>query len=91
MHAPDGHRRTGLGKLRLRGQVIALLSGLSGATAATHAEVLQLIDSQKLSGKGLSLVDAHVLAATLLTPDTVLWTRGKGLRTAAAATGVVMA
>jgi len=33
----------------------------------------------------------HLLAATLLTPDTMLWTRDKRLRAAAADAGVAMA
>jgi predicted nucleic acid-binding protein len=80
-----------LGNLSRRDEVITLLSDLSGTTTATNDEVLQLIDSQQLSGKGLSLVDVHLLAATLLTPDTVLWTSDKHLRAAAAAAGVAMA
>jgi len=51
-----------LGNISRRDEVITLLSDLSGTTTATHDEVLQLIDSQQLSGKGLSLVDVHLLA-----------------------------
>lgn len=80
-----------LGTLGCRDQVITLLSDLTAATEPTHGEVLQLIDSQQLSGKGLSLVDVHLLAAILLTPDTMLWTRDKRLRAAAADAGVAMA
>lgn len=80
-----------LGTLGRRDQVITLLSDLTAATEATHGEVLQLIDSQQLSGQGLSLVDLHLLAATLLTPDTMLWTADKRLRAAAADAGVAMA
>jgi len=80
-----------LGNLSHRDEVITLLSDLRGTTAATAGEVLQLIGSQHLSGTGLSLVDAHLLAATLLTPDTVLWARDKRLRAAAVDAGVAMA
>ncbi len=80
-----------MGNLKNHDPVITLLSDLSGVSEATHAEVLQLIDAQQLSGKGLSLVDVHLLAATLLTPDTVLWTRDKRLRAAAADAGVALA
>lgn len=36
-----------------------------------------------LFGRGLGYVDAHLLAATLLTPDARLWTRDKRLATTA--------
>ncbi len=77
-----------LGNFSRRDEVITLLSDLSPATEARHVEVVQLIDSQQLSGKGSSLVDVHLLAATLLTPDMVLWARDKRLQAAAVDAGV---
>ena len=47
---------------------------------ASHAEVLHLVESRRLYGRGLALVDAHLLAATLLTPGVRLWTRDRALR-----------
>ncbi len=50
---------------------------------ASHAEVLHLVESRRLYGRGLALVDAHLLAATLLTPGVRLWTRDRALHAAA--------
>ena len=77
-----------LGSLRDRGTVLGLLAALPKAEVATNAEVLELVDSRALYGVGLSLVDAHLLAAALLTPESQLWTRDRRLRTAAERLGV---
>ena len=54
--------------------VIQMLSDLELATVATHDEVLALIERQVLYGKGCGLVDLSLLASTLLTQYTQLWT-----------------
>lgn len=53
---------------------------------ATEAEVLDLVENRCLFALGIGYVDAHLLAATLLTADSNLWTRDK--RVAAAATQI---
>jgi predicted nucleic acid-binding protein len=68
-----------LGALRDRAAVIGLLGGLLSVTAATDDEVLSFVASRQLYGRGLSLVDAHLLASALLTSSCVLWTRDKRL------------
>ena len=70
-----------LGNLRLRDQVLGLLQDLPFASVATEGEVLAFIDRQALFGIGY--VDAHLLAAARLTPDTLIWTRDKRLQAAA--------
>lgn len=77
-----------LGSLRDRGDVLGLLTQLPSATVATHEEVMQLVQQRRLFGQGLSLVDAHLLASTLLTPGANIWTRDKRLAAAAAALDV---
>jgi predicted nucleic acid-binding protein len=72
-----------LGSIRDRAAFLHLLGSLRQTRLATHAEVLGLIETRTLHGRGLSLVDAHLLAAALLTP-TVLWTRDKRLHRVAA-------
>lgn len=72
-----------LGSLRDRSQFLELLRNLPQVQSPTHDEVMFLVEGRSLYGRGLSLVDAHLLAATLLTPGTSLWTRDKGLRLAA--------
>ena len=54
----------------------------TGAVAAEHDEVLQLVSGHKLHGKGLGWIDAHLLASALLAGCT-LWTKDRALADAA--------
>jgi hypothetical protein len=63
------------GNLRRRDEILALLADLPQALVATDAEVLELIERHRLMGRGIGYVDAHLLAATLLTGGASLWTR----------------
>lgn len=64
-----------LGALQPRDEVLSLLRALPSATVAGWDEVLEVIDAHKLFGTGIGYVDAQLLAATLLTPGSLLWTR----------------
>jgi predicted nucleic acid-binding protein len=77
-----------LGRLVDRDEVLRLLDHLPQATVATPAEVRVLIDAHGLNGGGIGYVDAQLLAATLLTAGSTLWTRDRRLRAAAAGAGV---
>lgn len=77
-----------LGHLSQRGEVLGLLHNLPQAIVATDVEVLSLIDNQHLFGLGIGYVDAHLLAATMLTTDSRLWTRDKQLSAIAAEHGL---
>ncbi len=68
-----------LGQLSRRSEILGLLRNLPQAKAATDAEVLDLIENQHLFGLGIGYVDAHLLAATMLTTGAGLWTRDKRL------------
>jgi hypothetical protein len=57
---------------------------LPQARVAEQEEVLHLLEARNLHGRGLGWVDAHLLAATLLTGCSI-WTLDKPLRRAAAA------
>lgn len=77
-----------LGNLSGRTDLLRLLGGLPQASVASDDEVLTLIESQHLFGRGIGYVDAHLLAATLLTPDARLWTRDRRLAAVAVAQGI---
>ena len=66
------------------------LEKLPQAPAASHAEVLFLIASEKLGGSGLNAVDAHLLASARLGRAT-LWTRDSTLAQAAQRLGLAAA
>jgi len=68
-----------LGYLGRREAVLSDLSDLPQAIVATDAEVLHFVDRHKLFGRGVGLVDVHLLAAVRLTAGTQLWTRDKHL------------
>ena len=67
------------GNLRDRQETIRLLSGLPDAPEASNAEVMTFIESNKLMGKGIGFVDAHLLAAVALAADARLWTHDRRL------------
>ncbi len=52
---------------------------LRSATTANWDEVLALIEREKLYGLGCGLVDIALLASTLMTPGSRLWTLDKRL------------
>ncbi len=78
----------GLGHLSRRGEILGLLGNLPQAKVATDTEVLTLIDSHRLFGLGIGYVDAHLLAATMLTAEARLWTRDKRLAAVATRLGL---
>ncbi len=77
-----------LGHLSRRDEILGLLHNLPQATVATDAEVLALIEHQQLFGLGIGYVDAHLMAAIMLTPGARLWTRDKRLGAAAVQLGI---
>ena len=69
-----------LGTMRDRREVLGLLGNLPGVSLPAHDEVLRFVESSLLYGKGLSVVDAHLLAAARINEGVRLWTRDKRLR-----------
>ena len=77
------------GNLRNR-TILVYLQMLPQATVATHDEALAMIEKHKLMGRGVGLVDVHLLASAKLSKAT-LWTRDKQLVAIAAEFGFVTA
>lgn len=78
-----------LGSLKNRDAVLASLSRLTMSPFLSHDEVLLLVGTQALGGRGLSPVDAHLLGSVLLSPATQLWTRDPSLKASATRIGAV--
>tara|TARA_B100000614_G_scaffold171367_1_gene152541 strand:- start:2182 stop:2571 length:390 start_codon:yes stop_codon:yes gene_type:complete len=76
------------GNLSRRREVLDLLRGLPPVPVADQDEVLFLIERHGLMGRGIGFIDAHLLAATLLSHATCLWTRDKRLAEVARDLGV---
>lgn len=73
-----------MGSLRNRGEILDALQRLPQAVRATDAEVIDLVERQRLFSLGLGFVDAHLLASALLTPEAILLTRDARLHEVAA-------
>ena len=73
-----------MGTLKQREMGLSVLSDLPRAVMAEDAEVLQFVQREALFGLSVGYIDGHLLASSRLTPDALLWTRDKRLRTAAA-------
>lgn len=73
------------GNLQNRSSIIKLWKNLPHANQATHMEALHCLDKHNLFGKGIGFIDLHLLASTLLSPDTLLWTNDRRLKNIAVA------
>ncbi len=74
-----------LGNASKMAAVVEDLQSLPKANVANADEILTFIADRKLAGSGIGYVDAHLLAACALTPETFLWTRDKRLHSVARA------
>lgn len=77
-----------LGNFADRKRTLESLHTLPPSELAEPAEVLSLIERERLHGRGVGYVDAHLLAAVLLGDRVALWTRDKRLLAAAHELGV---
>jgi len=71
-----------LGSLRQREVVLDLLANLYQLPTIEHREILHLADRHRLWGRGLNVMDVHLMAAVAVTPGSALWTRDKRLKSA---------
>jgi len=75
------------GNLANRAEILELLRELPQTTVAGHAEVLSFIEARRLMGRGIGLIDIHLLASAVLSGVRV-WTRDRRLRESAVEIGV---
>ncbi len=71
-----------LGTVRQRTVVLDLLANLYQFPEIGHREILHLADRHRLWGRGLNVIDVHLMAAVAVTPGSTLWTRDKRLKSA---------
>lgn len=69
-----------MGDLRPRDQTLRWLNRIPELLPARESEVLALVDKAGLYAAGIGYIDAHLLTAVRLVPDTQFWTRDKPLR-----------
>jgi predicted nucleic acid-binding protein len=77
-----------LGNLPDRQNAIASLDWLPMVKVAQVHEVRRLIETHSLFQRGIGFVDAHLIASTLITPHTVLWSRDRRLQDVAGTLGL---
>lgn len=77
-----------LGSLRDRERTLGMLERLPQVRVAQLSEVRRMIELHLLFSRGIGLTDAHLMASTLITPSTQLWTRDKRLLGIAQALGM---
>lgn len=70
-----------------RREVIDMLRELQSVSVATAEELLALLQQRSLFGRGCGFVDLSLLASTLLSDGTLLWTSDKRLASVAAQWG----
>ena len=71
------------GRLKHRKKILSLLCELPHVKQVKHDEVLFVFEHNKLIGKGIGLIDLRLLCSTLLTPNTLFWTRDNRLNNVA--------
>ncbi len=67
------------GNLGNRQQLLELWQNMPSITECGHDEVLIFLESHQLMGKGIGLIDLHLLASCSLMDKTYLWTKDKRL------------
>jgi predicted nucleic acid-binding protein len=70
-----------------RAKLLAAYAQMFRAQSVSHQEVVDLVKSRKLNGRGLGWVDAHLLASTLVARSK-LWTADVALMGAAEDLGI---
>lgn len=78
-----------LGNLTNRSFFLKMLERLMIVRNVDDQGVRHLVEERRLWGRGLSAVDAALLASVVVTPGVSLWTRDKRLRQAARDVGVL--
>lgn len=77
-----------LGSLHQRTLTLSLLDDLPSATVAEDQELRRMIESKQLHNRGIGFVDAHLLASTMLSGTTSLWTADRRLNEVALELGI---
>ena len=77
-----------MGSPRNRQGILRLLNRLPKAKATTDREVLEFVEGNRLFGKGIGYIDAHLLASVRLASPATIWTRDRRMAKAAETLGI---
>ena len=78
------------GKVPTLQTLLALLSALPSLDKADDIEILDFVERHRLMGRGIGLIEVHLLASCML-DGALLWTRDKRLKEVAAKLGLAHA
>ena len=76
------------GNVGNRTEVFSLLRSLPQLRVAADDEVLFLIEYHQMMGRGIGFIDAHLLAAAVMSAPTQLWTNDRRLMDLASELGI---
>ena len=68
-----------MGTIRNRNEILDHLGRLPATSQATDREVLFFIEQNRLPGRGIGYVDAHLLASAALSGGVLVWTLDRRL------------
>ncbi|MBU6267010.1 MAG: VapC toxin family PIN domain ribonuclease [Sphingomonadales bacterium] len=68
-----------LGAVTRRGDLLEPLRLLEAPQIIEGDALLDFVDERSIAGRGIGLVDAHLLASTAATPGASLWTKDRRL------------
>lgn len=74
--------------LKSREETLGYLQELVSLPTVFTGEAMILIESRMLYSRGIGLIDVQLLASTLITPDTRLWTADNRLQKIASELGI---
>ena len=77
------------GNLPNRRQTLQRMESLARIVESDHHDVLSMIESRQLMGRGVGFVDAHLICSVLSRGGVSLWTRDRRLKQVAADLGIV--
>lgn len=80
-----------MGSLKNRQKILREIGKLSGTKAVTNAEVMAMVEWDKLHNKGIGFIDAHLLASVKITENATLLTKDGRLHAQAKRLGVAFA
>lgn len=78
-----------LGPLPNRRMLLTYLDCLPRMRTVQQDEVRHMIETRSLHNRGIGLIDAHLIASSLIDAGTQLWTRDTSLRRIAASLGIL--
>ncbi len=76
------------GMISRRGEFLSYLTALPGIALLDNERILRDIEKNRMMGRGIGFIDAHLLCSVIARGGTTLWTRDQRLKRIAEEMGV---